>query len=494
MAAIAEDDALIILAGVPEINQVLTLCGFTNPVDRARLVQIEQFDTLDSFGDFSDDSIEHMARKYERPGPDQMRFGITRLVKMKAIAYWVRKQRREGLAATIDRLNNAVLAGTIREMTISTEEAKKDEKMFYPEKFNPKKYISWMQSFENYLDSVQGKSKVPLTYIIRPEGVNPADAVDQYQRAIWSAPHVGYAFQEDNRLVYRIYKDVMVDTDGWTWFNRAGNGNGRQAHQIITTHYSGTAETARRAAEAEAMLERLHYKSEASFTFERYVTKMNECFELMKDNDQDLAEAQKVKKLLNGVKSNHTEVNALKTVVRTNHPTDFNAATTLMAGQIAVLFPAASISYEQRPKRKISAANTRGGRGRFGQKQGQTPVIANGVDISNPNRSFTSDEWQRLRQSGLLSWILEHRNNHGRQQQGRGGRGNGGRGNHFQGGRGGNQDGRGNGGGRNIAAVEHHQQTNGNVPANPQSELTGRGGRTGVHFGGGCYGAGRGRE
>jgi hypothetical protein len=221
---------------------------------------------------------------------------------------------------------------------------------------------------------------------------------------------------------------------------------------------------------------------------------MNECFELMKDNDQDLAEAQKVKKLLNGVKSNHPEVNALKTVVRTNHPTDFNAATTLMAGQIAVLFPAASISYEQRPKRKISAANTRGGRGRFGQKQGQTPVIANGVDISNPNRSFTSDEWQRLRQSGLLSWILEHRNNHGRQQQGRGGRGNGGRGNHFQGGRGGNQDGRGNGGGRNIAAVEHHQQTNGNVPANPQSELTGRGGRTGVHFGGGCYGAGRGRE
>jgi hypothetical protein len=59
----------------------------------------------------------------------------------------------------------------------------------------------------------------------------------------------------------------MVDTDGWTWFNQAGNGNGRQAHQIITTHFSGTVETARRAVEAEAMLEWLHYKSEASFPF-----------------------------------------------------------------------------------------------------------------------------------------------------------------------------------------------------------------------------------
>jgi hypothetical protein len=212
----------------------------------------------------------------------------------------------------------------------------------------------------------------------------------------------------------------MVDTDGWTWFNRADNGNGRQAHQIITTHYRGTAETARRAAEAEAMLERLHYKSEASFSFEKYVTKMNECFELLKDNDQDLAEVQKVKKLLNGVKTNHPEVNALKTVVRATHPTDFNTATTLMAGQIAVLFPAASFSYDTRPKRKISAANTNhGGRGRFKRKK--PPVMANGVDVSDPNRSFTSDEWQKLRQCGLLSWVIEQRNQHG--GAGRGGRG-----------------------------------------------------------------------
>jgi hypothetical protein len=35
----------------------------------------------------------------------------------------------------------------------------------------------------------------------------------------------------------------------------------------------------------------------------------------MEDNDQALSEAQKVKKLLNGVKSTHPEINALKTVV-----------------------------------------------------------------------------------------------------------------------------------------------------------------------------------
>jgi hypothetical protein len=179
------------------------------------------------------------------------------------------------------------------------------------------------------------------------------------------------------------------------------NGNGHQAHQIITTHYQGTAEMARQAAKAEAMLERLHYKSKASFFIREVCEKMNECFELLKDNDQDLAEAQKVKKLLNGIKTNHPKVNALKTVVCATHSTDFNAVTMLMAGQIAVLFPAASFSYDTRPKRKISAANsTHDGRGRFECKK--SPVMANGVDISDPNQSFTSDEWHKLRQGGLF--------------------------------------------------------------------------------------------
>jgi hypothetical protein len=207
------------------------------------------------------------------------------------------------------------------------------------------------------------------------------------------------------------YIDVtrtLIDTDGWMWFNHAREGDG--AHTIISAHYRGTAETKRRAAEAESMLERLHYKSEASFSFEHYVIKMNECFELMDNNDQALAEAQKVKKLLNGVKSTHPEINALKTVVRATYPTDLNAATTLMAGQIAAIFPAASFSYDQRPKRKISAASAnRASRGCFGRKQGPMPIMANGVHITDPNRSFTSDEWSRLRQSGLLSWIIERR-------------------------------------------------------------------------------------
>jgi hypothetical protein len=70
-----------------------------------------------------------------------MHFGICCIIKMKTIAFWVCKRLYEGVEATVDQLNEAVIRTAMREMTISMDEPKKDEKMFYPEKFNPKKYI-----------------------------------------------------------------------------------------------------------------------------------------------------------------------------------------------------------------------------------------------------------------------------------------------------------------------------------------------------------------
>jgi hypothetical protein len=103
---------------------------------------------------------------------------------VKAIAFWVRKRRHEGAEIALEGLNEEVVCTLIREMTLASKEEKRDDKLFYPNKFNPKKYISWAQSFENYLDSLKGKSKVPLTYIFRPDDADPEDAETEYQRMI----------------------------------------------------------------------------------------------------------------------------------------------------------------------------------------------------------------------------------------------------------------------------------------------------------------------
>jgi hypothetical protein len=103
----------------------------------------------------------------------------------------------------------------VQEMNLERDMDADEDKVGQPNKFDPRNYVSWACSFENYLDSLRGKSGVPLSYLLRPEGANPAEAVlDEYQRVLWSAPFTGNHFREDNRRLYRIYKDLMVGTDG----------------------------------------------------------------------------------------------------------------------------------------------------------------------------------------------------------------------------------------------------------------------------------------
>jgi hypothetical protein len=182
----------------------------------------------------------------------------------------VRKQRREGIAVSIGDLNPDVIVAMTREMNLNLDcDKDKDDKLFHPGKFEPRKYITWAQRFENYLNSLRGKSGLTLSYVILPEDVNPDEAEDNYQRALWTAPHHGPAYRDDNRQVYRIYKDLMIGINGWTWFNRAPNGDGCAAHLLINKHYRGDAEMALCAAEAKATLQKLHYRNEAVFSFEK---------------------------------------------------------------------------------------------------------------------------------------------------------------------------------------------------------------------------------
>jgi hypothetical protein len=454
---------------------------------------------LDAFGDYTDTMIESMAGRNEKrtPAASRIRFGI--------------QLRRKGIAVSIDDLNPDVIVAMTCEMNLNLDRDKdKDDKLFQPGKFEPRKYITWARSFENYLDSLRGKSGLPLLYVIRPEDVNPDEAKDNYQRALWMAPHHGPAYRDDNRQVYRIYKDLMIGTDGWTWFNRAPNGDGRAAHLLIDKHYRGDAETALRAAEAKATLQKLHYRNEAVFSFEKYITRMSECFELLEDNDQGLSDAQKVKKMLAGIVSTNQEIVSLKTVVRTNHPNDFDSASTLMATQIALLYPSAENKHRTN-KRKISAVaqnqgptqqnqgrghgrnrnqavgNRGGGNGRGGggNARNRNPaLLINGVDVSDPMRNFTSDEWKRLRESGFLSWLIDRHSAVANRRAGdHGGRGN------VRGGRGG---GCGDGNGRQVqigavTAIPDHDNSTLTDSNQGGTQTTNTGGTAGARFGSLCY-------
>jgi hypothetical protein len=134
-----------LLAEFPELDQMLTMCGFTTAVERARLLEYERFASLDAFGDYTDTMIESMAGKNEKSTPANTRvcFGIQHVLYVKAVSFWVRKQRREGVPVSIDNLIPVVIAQMVQEMNLerSMDASADEDKVGQPAKFDPKKQV-----------------------------------------------------------------------------------------------------------------------------------------------------------------------------------------------------------------------------------------------------------------------------------------------------------------------------------------------------------------
>jgi hypothetical protein len=131
------------------------------------------------------------------------------------LAFWTCKCQHEGTPVAVADLNPDLIQHMSKEKVMAEKEERQDASFDY------RKYIQWEHSLENYLDSCHGCSKIPLSYVIHPNDVNPDESETEYEHVIWFlAPHKGLAFEEDNCKVYQIYKDLMNGTNGWAWFNQ----------------------------------------------------------------------------------------------------------------------------------------------------------------------------------------------------------------------------------------------------------------------------------
>jgi hypothetical protein len=205
---------------------------------------------------------------------------------------------------------------------------------------------------------------------------------------------------------------------------------------------------------------------------------------------------QQVDVLLRGIRSTDTGIVAAKTNIFQSYRANFDKAAEFLSSLIANTHAAAQLDYSNRhagnKRRYVSAMGSndqRGGRGRarrgdgrFGQRGGRSSgrgnerrLYANNVDVTDPHRNFTSDEWERL--GSMRSYVLQQR------EGGRGGRG---RGERSQ------SDNNASRTASSVAATNNNTNdtNNGNNVSTDQSvvsEITERGSQNGRSFGRGAY-------
>jgi len=379
------------------MHYVLHMCGLRDIPSQTQLITFEGLEDIEDLAHYTDSELDTMADRNSKrsPVPTRVQMGFARTKKLKAVKFWISKKIRENAACDLTKLTKPLIAELIREMSLEKSDKDADGKLYYPDVFNARDYKNWIKKVSNYLDSKKGKSGVPLSYVICSADADPNDAPDEYTRMLWAASFETPQYRDNNREVYHLFKDLLTKTDGATWFEKVPDGDGQAAHLLLREHYLGEAHDMRRTASANAKLGALFWKSEASFLFEKYLTRMNEAFKELDDAGQPMYVQQKVPLLLLSIKCDNIQVQTAMGIIRDRYLNDFDGACLTLSRTVSSRF--ASIE-PGRNKRYIGATtsntrNTRGGgagrsgnRGRnngrrHGGSGGCMKVMMNGVDL-----------------------------------------------------------------------------------------------------------------
>jgi hypothetical protein len=490
----------VVLAVVPnaDIHAVLSICGIVTKAHRTSIIVNEGFTSLADFGLLSKKDVYEMVKRMgsHTAVAGHVYVGTLQVKKLQALCYWVCDQQKHGQALDHEDWDNEMMASTIERMHIDKERETGAISVSDLGKFDPEEFETGETAFLNLLSQTRGMQGESLKYVAR-EAVMPAVFADDAKRRMYQLPLTGGAFEEDNKQMFLLLKSYLINMPGWTLiesFNAMENGRG--AFLAWATHYNGQGELSKRTAMAKAKIKNLFYKNERSLTFKKVMEILLKLFSILdKDPDERLSECQKVEKLLSCIQTQDMEMVAQKSIIASQYPNDFSGACNYFSAEVSCLHAGAQLENSKyKNKRNISAMQGSGGRrdggrgrgrGHFGDRSGPggygnggrsggrgncngSGTKINGVDVSDPTRSFTSEEWEQLAWNGGHQYVTQ-----ARERMNGCGRGHGG-----QGGQGGHSS----GGGRNASGTaSDRNQGEMDMNGNEQTQGGGNGDRGAQH-------------
>ena len=252
-----------------------------------------------------------------------------------------------------------------------------------PEKFEYKNWIEWEESVYTYFESVSNSNNIPLMYVIQKDlnGVAPSGRKEEI---IYHASRNGYLFSQDNKRVGDIIRELCLGTEAEAWLNN--HKGGMECMDALRLHYDGPDEAERRMTGAKAKLERLFYKAEATFPFEKFVTNLIEIFNICERYGMPVYESDKLKYLFDKSQNNHHDFRQEVNIARSTC-TSFTDGVTYLKTVVARLFPEG-----QRMGKKRNINNVKSGKG----ERGKVKNSYNGIDTSDLTRWYSDEEMVKL--------------------------------------------------------------------------------------------------
>lgn len=316
-----------------QIKQILYWCGFVTPANQTAIYG----DSIQEYADLmtmTESDITDVAKDYAgRATNARINFGLRKIKKLKAVTHWVKDHRRVSTTPTIEKMSGNEFRTQLETATARAQIRKqlKDDSTTKSKEASPGalkselKWIQWETKFNNYLTTIPGVDGVPLSYVIREKEQPDAGTTftSFVEKTVASAPLKGTFYEADSDTVHQAIVSFTTGETSENWIKSVSrHRDGRKSMQALRDHFSGEGNVTRRIAEADRLKENLHYKNERSLSFESFLTKCENMFNIYEKHGEAMTEDAKIRFLFKNVQHPElkSEIAALKASITTSPP------------------------------------------------------------------------------------------------------------------------------------------------------------------------------
>jgi hypothetical protein len=155
---------------------------------------------------------------------------------LQLLVWWV--QDRKSCNAGYKRFNLDARNHAIEVISVPTDS---ETATLMLTKFQSGKWPNWSKSVKNYLSGLQSIQMITIDYSIRQllDPNNPFLMCDPGQQVKYNARLTGLLFNQDNKRVFRILKDLTLGTLAWEFIKHLDNAQDGHACWNTLKHYKG---------------------------------------------------------------------------------------------------------------------------------------------------------------------------------------------------------------------------------------------------------------
>lgn len=309
-----DDDSDIEDIGQPllTVREALRVCQFTDAEATALIAQA--IPDWHVFLRMTAKDIVSIAEDYGKRTINDGRivFGYFRTKELQGLMHWVQDQNRMSKLPAEQQLDPMHLA-----LAAANNEIRKNladnmdtaSKAADPGKLRTNTdWYTWSQGFINYLSTIPGCTGIPLSYVVREfdDPTDPEDTSDYLATLVLRAPLSGPVFMADRRQVHQLLTGKVLGESAEEWLrDHKRKNNGRLDFQALTNHFEGEGNVSRRISQAEALHKQLVYKQERAMKFTVFLNKLQNMFQIYKQEGEEKPESAKIRFLLDRTQAPH---------------------------------------------------------------------------------------------------------------------------------------------------------------------------------------------